>query len=327
MEQSADLKYGSAAAGSGVTGMNVTIEALRAFKTAAEMNNFTRAGELLYMTQPALSRLISSLEQERGVKLFERSIRRVELTNAGKLCYTKASRIIGSYDLLVSDAERLRSGLNGDLNIGVNPMIGTPVFLTEALKQLQEKYTGIRLRVQTGYSVSLIPMLERGELDCALIWSRAAVMTDSLNILPLSPSSRYVFFQKGHPLERLEYVSVRELAGVPLILMQENEKKTFTAVRSAFECCNVPLMKDAPAADIGEMLLRVSIGGVAVSSYEAASVLPESVVMRPVTELSSPEETGWHALAWRRDLQSPALEALITILGQNINSSVPSCDP
>ena len=60
--------------------MNISIEDLKAFRLAAEKLNFTQAAKILYMTQPAFSRLITSLEKEWGVRLFDRTTRKVSLT-------------------------------------------------------------------------------------------------------------------------------------------------------------------------------------------------------------------------------------------------------
>lgn len=77
----------------------MTFEQLRIFLAVAELMHFTRAAESLYITQPAVSAAIQSLETEYGVKLFHRIGRHIEITDAGKLLQVEAQKILDQVSL------------------------------------------------------------------------------------------------------------------------------------------------------------------------------------------------------------------------------------
>ena len=121
--------------------MSLSIQKLKAFLIIAETLNFTKAAEQMYMTQPAYSRLISSLEKDLGVQLLKRTTRKVVLTEAGEICLIRARQVVDSYQMLCEEAERLRRGEGNRLKIGYNPFGGPPASVTSAIQKLMERYT------------------------------------------------------------------------------------------------------------------------------------------------------------------------------------------
>ena len=87
--------------------MNMTIQMLRAFKAAVQMGSFTRAAEKCFMTQPAFSRLIAAMEEDLGVRLFERTTRRITLTPEGEMCLKRVNQMLDAYDLMHQEMEQL----------------------------------------------------------------------------------------------------------------------------------------------------------------------------------------------------------------------------
>ena len=87
--------------------MNVTIKQLQAFLAVVEYGSFTRAAERLRLAQPALSRGIRELERQLAVRLFDRTTRRVELTEAGREFGAAAHKLMGDLDLAVRNAHDL----------------------------------------------------------------------------------------------------------------------------------------------------------------------------------------------------------------------------
>ena len=143
--------------------MNISIQALKAFRAAAEMGNFTRAAERVYLSQPAFSRLISALEKDLGVTLFRRSTRQVELTEEGKACLVRVEQILSAYDLMLSELERMRNGQ--ELRVGFNPVSGPPEFLIAALRRMGEEHPDTRIGLVRSYSLDLVSRVVGGDLD------------------------------------------------------------------------------------------------------------------------------------------------------------------
>src|SRR2546428_63339 len=94
---------------------------LRCFVAVAEELHFGRAAARLHIAQPAVSQTVIGLERELGVVLFERSNRRVELTDAGRTLLAEARAVLERFDGLPVLAGRLRSGVTGRVTMGVAP--------------------------------------------------------------------------------------------------------------------------------------------------------------------------------------------------------------
>ncbi|HEY9875211.1 MAG TPA: LysR family transcriptional regulator, partial [Candidatus Obscuribacterales bacterium] len=95
----------------------MTLEQLRIFLAVAEHSHFTRAAEALYITQPAVSAAIQSLEQEYSVKLFHRIGRHIEITEAGKLLQVEAQKIIEQVALTERGLRELNNLQRGELKL------------------------------------------------------------------------------------------------------------------------------------------------------------------------------------------------------------------
>ncbi|MCF3577260.1 LysR family transcriptional regulator [Planktothrix agardhii] len=120
----------------------MTLEQLRIFLAVAEHLHFTRAAEGLYITQPAVSAAIHSLETEYRVKLFHRIGRHVEITEAGELLQLEAQKILEQVALTERGLRELNNLQRGELKLGSSLTIGN-YWLPEKISQFQRQYSGI----------------------------------------------------------------------------------------------------------------------------------------------------------------------------------------
>jgi len=144
----------------------MTIRHLRVFLTVYRTENVTKAAELLYMTQPAVSRCIAELEAHYGTHFFERLGRRLSVTEAGKEFYHQALHIVDSF-------ERMECGMMswnhcGILRIGASITLGT-FLLPEAMKQFRKAYPDVRLKAMVANGRSIQEALLDNRLDFAVI--------------------------------------------------------------------------------------------------------------------------------------------------------------
>lgn len=112
---------------------------LRYFITVAEELHFSRAAERLQIAQPPLSQQIRCLEEELGVQLFERTKRRVQLTDAGQVFLLEARRVLTQLEQAVRMAQRANRGEIGRLGVGVNATAAQS-FLPEILRVFRERF-------------------------------------------------------------------------------------------------------------------------------------------------------------------------------------------
>ncbi len=96
----------------------MTFNQIKYFVTVAECLSFTEAAKCLFITQPALSRQISAMEQELGTKLFVRDKKRLKLTPGGSVLYNRLLHLLTDYEEAVEEARHANSGYEGNLHIG-----------------------------------------------------------------------------------------------------------------------------------------------------------------------------------------------------------------
>lgn len=104
------------------------LRSLEIFVTVVEKNGFTKAAENLYVGQPTISKTIRKLEQELNVTLFDRSSKKIQLTDEGKALYQKSKDILGEVYSIPDCLNELSSVIRGEVKVGIPQIIGTIFF-------------------------------------------------------------------------------------------------------------------------------------------------------------------------------------------------------
>ncbi|MGN0157685.1 MAG: LysR family transcriptional regulator [Brotaphodocola sp.] len=133
-------------------------------KMVADCGNFTKAAAKLFITQPALSNYISKVEEELGVKLFDRSATPLTLTYAGEQYLNRARIIIDQIENMNREMRDITHHLTGKLKLGF-PSERIIYMFPLMLKPFKDRYPGIDVEVVTGPGNSLVENLRRGEVD------------------------------------------------------------------------------------------------------------------------------------------------------------------
>lgn len=141
---------------------------LRYVLAVAETQNFTRAAEQCYVVQSALSHQIKHLENELGVKLFARTSRRVELTEAGRAFLPGARACLEAAERAAADAAAADGRIRGRLTIGVIPTVGA-IHMPSVLRDFHLAYPEVRITLHEASSDTLIAAIDDGKVDVALL--------------------------------------------------------------------------------------------------------------------------------------------------------------
>ena len=121
--------------------MHISFRQIQIFQTVAQTENFTRAAELLHMTQPAISMQVKQLEENVGLSLFERQGKRIVMTAAGRAMHTYACEISAKYQGMVETLEELKNVHQGYIKVSAaNTSI---YFITRMLAGFSEQNEGI----------------------------------------------------------------------------------------------------------------------------------------------------------------------------------------
>ncbi|MCI0441498.1 MAG: LysR family transcriptional regulator, partial [Chloroflexi bacterium] len=140
---------------------------LNVFYTVVNEGTLSKAGERLFMSQPAISAHIKALEQQLGVRLFDRIGRRSVVNKAGELLYKKAEELFTVADDLKACMEDLRGVSNGRLTIGVS--MDWQYRLPRALGRFKQEYPGVELSMEIGDSDRIEKMVMERSLDVGFV--------------------------------------------------------------------------------------------------------------------------------------------------------------
>jgi LysR family hydrogen peroxide-inducible transcriptional activator len=194
----------------------VEIDQLRHFVRVAETENFTRAAELVGLSQPALSRSIARLEDELGQPLFERQSRKVALTEAGRLLLDRARVIL----MMIADvtAEIGDDGRSGKVRVAAIPTVA-PYLLPDCLRSFHQLFPQAQLIVLEDTTERLLKKVAEGDVDVAIC--ALPIGAKYVEVEPLFDEELFLVIGCEHPLARAKTVRVADLAEHPFVLLGE----------------------------------------------------------------------------------------------------------
>lgn len=196
--------------------MRVTLRQIEAFLAAAEELSFSRAARRLAITQSAFSQAIRETESALGVRLFDRTTRRVALTDSGAALLQKMRAGVAAIDEACEDARAISRLERGHLALAMLPSQAAR-YVTAALADLRRAHPGITLAVYEANNLELLDMVSNGRVELA-VCARARV-SDELLFEPLYEEEIVAVVPAGHPLSGRTRQRWKRLAGAPLILM------------------------------------------------------------------------------------------------------------
>ena len=191
------------------------------FLAIVEKGSLSKAADALYMTQPTLSHFLTGLENDLGVKLFQRrSHRGLELTEAGQAYYEGAKKIAAIWQTTEKSLENYKEQSSRIIRCGTGGADQITHKLVRCLPQLQQKYPGIEIR-----STSMLPSrieegLLAGELD--LGYSAYLRPAENVTYIPLITSEVDLVLPKGHPLASYSFqIPGNEGVRIPLSMVNQ----------------------------------------------------------------------------------------------------------
>lgn len=193
------------------------LRVLRYYLTVAREENITRAAEVLHITQPTLSRQMAELEEELDTRLFERTNRKVSLTEAGMLLRRRAEEIVSLAD---KTEQEFRSGgedLTGLVSIGSGVTAAASDALPELLSAYAEKYPQVRFELRTGTAAIIKDQLDKGLLDIGILMEPIEV--EKYDFLRLPKKDVWgILMPEDDPLAQKETITPADLGSRPLIV-------------------------------------------------------------------------------------------------------------
>jgi LysR family transcriptional regulator, carnitine catabolism transcriptional activator len=288
-----------------MSSMNLKYRQLKAFAMVVESGSFRGAADRLAVTQPSLSALVKELEQDVGVRLFERTTRRCELTQAGRAFHEDMQGALRQLEAAYQYVKDVGKGTRGRLSLAALPSLAAGM-VTRALGEFRRTHPGVRIQLTEGKNDEILAAVRQGKAELAVgsMWQP----DDELVFRELFQDRMMFVAPSGHPLEKLR-PTLKMVDKYDLILM--NAGPTQHALQES-------RITRPPAFEVEHLSTAISL----VRSGLGISILPSSVkavlnldglVCRPIEGPLAVRRLG---LAVRRGSQPSAAAAAFAVLLQ-----------
>ena len=191
---------------------------LKVFCIVAETKSFSRASEIIRLTQPAVSLQIQALEEMYGTKLFNRSGCVITLTQAGEMLYKYAKEISTLYSAAEKEIGGVTGLVKGIISVGASSTIGNYV-LPSVIADFKRKFPKVGVHLHVGNSKNVIDFINSGSVDVGLV--EGDVNKQKLIVEKLIGDEMVFIMSPYHALSKKANVSIMELSKEPLIFREE----------------------------------------------------------------------------------------------------------
>lgn len=144
------------------------LDKLKYVITIGEERSFSKAAKKLFISQPALSQYVSNIENELGIKLFNRNEVPITLTTAGEIFIKRSKDILNLKRHMIRDINNISETYTGSLKIGISPF-RSPYILPEILWKMKNSYPNVKVIIIEKYAKELEDLLDQGTIDLAII--------------------------------------------------------------------------------------------------------------------------------------------------------------
>lgn len=240
----------------------MNLRALQYFVKLADLRHFSKAAEACFVSQPTLSTQIKKLEEELGVQLVERAPKMIMLTPVGEEIADRARLVLNDIEQIRVVARRSSNPADGVLRLGLFPTLA-PYFLPHVVPSVRERYPNLRLQLAEEKTEEILHMLRRGQLDAGVL--ALPVSGEGMEMEVLFEEPFVLALPGGHPLVEHPSVSMDDLRGAELLLLEEGHCLREHALevcaladaheRVDFHATSMETLRQMVAADVGITLM------------------------------------------------------------------------
>lgn len=289
------------------------LRVLKYFLAIAREQGITRAADVLHITQPTLSRQIAELEEELGVQLFDRSGRRIRLTDEGILFRRRAMEILDLVERTREEVSEQDERIEGTVSIGCG-VLRAFQDLAEIIGRFRETHPLVHFQIHTGNADDVQQRIDQGLLDIALFIEPVAA--EPYNYVRFPGKELYgVMLPADSLLAEKSAVTVDDLAGLPLILPSRLNvhSEVMNWFQKAKQPLDIPFTSNLSTNAAMLVVHHLAVAIIALGSQPYAD--PARLALRPL----APELSETAILAWRRQQpQSRAVKRFIAFAQEEI---------
>lgn len=196
--------------------MNISLRQLRVFLAVASERSFSRAGDRIGLTQPAVSRAIHELEAQMGLRLLDRSTREVALTEAGQSLAGRLPRVLDELDQALVDVRELGQTRRGRVRVASSPTISAHL-MPACIAACAQREPDIELMLLDRIQQDVLSSVRAGEVDFGVVIEPLA--PDDLHGETILRDPFVAVLPAGHPLAARRQLRWQALDGAPLVLL------------------------------------------------------------------------------------------------------------
>lgn len=195
--------------------MNYSLRQLRVFVTVAQARSFSRAGEMIGLSQSAVSHSVKELETQTGVKLLDRTTREVVLTEAGQQLATRLERLLDELNSTLRDVGRLGQQLSGTVRVAASQTISAHL-IPQCIAESNHRYPDIDFVLHDRPQQWVLESIRQGEVDFGIVIDPGAVSDLECEVVLSEPF--LMLCRDDDPLASLPQVTWQALQGANLVL-------------------------------------------------------------------------------------------------------------
>lgn len=256
---------------------------LRYFTAVARELNFSKAAQTLNIAQPPLSRQIRDLETEIGAELFNRKVRPMQLTAAGRFLHEQAEQILARIDEVVAGTQRIAEGQRAWFGIGFVPTTLYTV-LPDLIRRFRKSHPDVDIGLSELTSLQQVAALKAGRIDIG--FGRLMLRNPEIICEVMHDETLAVVLPLGHPLADNETVSLTELLDDGLILYPARPRPSYAD--QVIEIFKSRGMMPVVAFEVNEMQTALGLvasgAGITLVPVSARRLIREDVVYVQLAE-------------------------------------------
>lgn len=270
------------------------IRVLRYFLAVAREENITKAAEVLHITQPTLSRQLTQLEEEAGVRLFHRGARKITLTNEGILLRRRAEEILELVNKTEQELALSEEQIEGTITIGCGELAAVQT-LAGLCDAFHAKYPRVRFDLYTATADYVIEQMDKGLVDIGLLLE--PVDMEKYEFIRLGIKERWIVLMKpDDALAALEAVTASDLEKLPLMLPRRLGVRSEVASWFGDKYENLNVVFTSNLSTNSAVMVEKGLGYSLVIEGGVPFLDQKKITYRPL----SPELSATSVIAWKR---------------------------
>lgn len=293
--------------------MRLNAKQIEAFYRVFISGSFTAAAQELFVSQPAVSRMVADLELAVGFKLFERKNRRVFPTPEGRMLFDEIEKTFVGLEKVSSRAEEIRTLRKGSISIAAMPALSFSI-LPPLIKDFTGKYPGIHISLNVSNSESVFDWLGSHQMDIGIAALPVHKTVSQIDLLP-SPACRCVL-PPGSPLAKRDVIEPHDLEDLPFVSLLASSMLG-RRIDAVFQAAGIQrqMVLRTPYCLTAIQFANLGMGATIVDPFSARTLAADPHLVKPF-EPEIPYEFG--LLFPGSSVMSQATEKFVDMLREEV---------